>query len=112
MDPFKKQSRLEDLQKNTISAPMQWHIAAAWQPETALDSGEVIEIDDFLDIGLHVADELELNIGLKQGASDLVDAPLQDLLVDYGRIDHLLESWSTEELDGNFKKIWRENLMK
>lgn len=54
--------------------------------------GEIIEIDDLLDIGLHVADELELNIGLKQGASDLVEALVQDLLVDYGRIAHLLES--------------------
>ncbi|KAM2958383.1 hypothetical protein FF2_025252 [Malus domestica] len=63
------------------------------------------QIHDLLDIGLHVADELELNIGLEQGASDLIDSPIQDLLVDYNRIAHLLESGSTEELDGNFKKI-------
>jgi hypothetical protein len=35
---------------------------------------EIVEIDDFLDISLHVANKLELDIGLKKRASDLVQA--------------------------------------
>lgn len=54
--------------------------------------GKVVQIDDLLDVGLHVADELELDIGLEQGASDLVEAFVEDLLVDHRRIAHLLES--------------------
>ena len=54
--------------------------------------GEVVEVDDLLDIALHVADELELDIGLKKSTSDLVQAFVQDLLVDDGRIAHLLKS--------------------
>ena len=54
--------------------------------------GEVVKIDDLLDIRLHVADELELHIGLQESASDLVEAFVEDLLVDYGRIAHLLKS--------------------
>ncbi|KAM2466447.1 hypothetical protein PS1_008370 [Malus domestica] len=38
-------------------------------------------------------------------SSDLIEALVQDLLVDYSRISHLLESGSTEGLDGKFKKI-------
>lgn len=36
--------------------------------------GEIVKIDDFLDIGLHITNKLELNIGLKKSASDLVQA--------------------------------------
>ena len=55
-------------------------------------SGEIVEIDDLLDIGLHISDELELDIGLKESPSDLVEAFVEYLLVDDGRIAHLLES--------------------
>ena len=55
-------------------------------------SSEFLEIDDLLDVGLHIADELELNIGLEKSAGDLVEALVEDLLVDDGGIAHLLES--------------------
>lgn len=54
--------------------------------------GEVVEVDDLLDITLHVANELELNIGLEQCPGDLVEAFVEDFLVDYRGIAHLLES--------------------
>lgn len=55
-------------------------------------SSQIVQIDDLLDIGLHIADELELHIGLEQSAGDLVQALVQDLLVDHRRIAHLLKS--------------------
>ena len=55
-------------------------------------SSEIFQIDDLLDIGLHIADELELHIGLEKSAGDLIEALVEDLLVDHGRIAHLLES--------------------
>ena len=48
---------------------------------------EVVKIDDLLNIGLHVADELELHIELSESVSDLVKA-----LVNYGCIAHLSKS--------------------
>ena len=56
-----------------------------------MTGGEVIQIDNFLDIGLHVTDKLELDIGLKKSAGDLVETFVQNLLVDDRRIAHLLE---------------------
>lgn len=55
-------------------------------------SCEIIKIDDFLDVGLHIADELELHIGLEKRAGYLVEAIIESLLVNYGGIAHLLES--------------------
>lgn len=55
-------------------------------------SGEVVEIDELLDIGLHIPDELELHIGLQESAGDFVEAFIQDFLVDDCGIAHLLES--------------------
>jgi hypothetical protein len=54
--------------------------------------GEVVEVDDLLDVGLHFADELELHICLKKSPRYLVEALVEDLFVYYGRIAHLLES--------------------
>lgn len=54
--------------------------------------GEIVEIDDLLDVDLHVADHLELDIGLEEGSGDLVEAFVEDLLVDDRRIAHLLQS--------------------
>lgn len=54
--------------------------------------GEVVEIDELLDIGLHIPDELELDIGLQESAGDFVEAFIQDFLVDDCGIAHLLES--------------------
>lgn len=53
---------------------------------------EIIEIDNLFNIGLHITNELELHIGLKESARDLVKAIVQHLLVDDGRIAHLLKS--------------------
>lgn len=53
---------------------------------------EVIEINNFLDIGLHITDKLELDIGLKKSAGDLVETFVQNFLVDHRRAAHLLES--------------------
>ena len=55
-------------------------------------SGEIVEVNNLLDVGLHVADELELNIRLEKSSGDLVEALVQHLLVDHRRIAHLLES--------------------
>lgn len=52
--------------------------------------GEILDVDDALDVVLHVADELELDVGVEEGAVDLVEALVQDLLVDDRRIAHLL----------------------
>lgn len=60
-------------------------------PSLVVARGEIIKIDDFLDVGLHLTDELELNIGLKKSTRDLVEAVVQNLLVDYGGITHLLD---------------------
>lgn len=57
-----------------------------------VSSSEIVEIDGLLDIGLHIADELELNIGLKESPSGFVEAFVEYLLVDDRRIAHLLES--------------------
>lgn len=53
--------------------------------------GEVVEVDDALDVGLHVADELELDVGLEERAGDLVEALAEHLLVDDRRVAHLLQ---------------------
>lgn len=55
-------------------------------------SSEVIQIDNLFNIGLHITDELELNIGLEQSASDLVEAFIECLLIDHSGIAHLLKS--------------------
>jgi len=50
------------------------------------------KIDDFLNIGVQVSDEVELNIGLKESSIDLVETIMEDCLVDNRWIAHLLES--------------------
>lgn len=54
--------------------------------------GEVLGVDDALDVGLHVSDHLELDIGLEESAGNLVEALVHHLLVDDRRVAHLLES--------------------
>jgi len=44
---------------------------------------EMIEIDDILNIGVHVSDEVELNIGLKESSIDLVETIIEDCFVDH-----------------------------
>jgi hypothetical protein len=44
---------------------------------------EMIEIDDFLNIGVHVMDEVELNTGLKESSIDLVETIMEDSLADH-----------------------------
>ena len=44
--------------------------------------GERPEVDGALDAGLHVADHVELDVGLQERAGDLVEAVAEDLLVD------------------------------
>ena len=61
-------------------------------PALVVAGGEVVEVDDALDVGLHFADELELHIGLEERARDVVEAIVEDFLVDDGRIAHLLKS--------------------
>ena len=61
-------------------------------PALVVTCGKVVEVDDALDVGLHVANELELNIGLEKRASDVVEAIVEDFLVDDRRIAHLLKS--------------------
>lgn len=53
--------------------------------------GEVVKIDDSLDVGLHVPDQLELDVGLQQRARDLVQAFAEHLLIDNGGVAHLLQ---------------------
>lgn len=48
--------------------------------------GERLEVDDALDVGLHVADHLELDVGLQERARDLVEAVAENLLVDDGGV--------------------------
>ena len=55
-------------------------------------SSKVVEVDNLLDVALHVTNELELDIRLKKSASDLVQAFIQNLLVDDDCIAHLLKS--------------------
>lgn len=55
-----------------------------------MPGGEIVDVDDALDVVLHVADELELYVGVEEGAVDLVEAVVQDLLVYDRRIAHLL----------------------
>lgn len=50
--------------------------------------GERPEIDGALDAGLHVADHVELDVGLQEGAGDLVEAVAEDLLVDDRGVRH------------------------
>lgn len=52
-------------------------------------SGEGLKVDDALDVGLHVADHLELDIGLEEGARDLVEAVVEHFLVDHRGVAHL-----------------------
>ena len=54
--------------------------------------GNVVEVDNLLDLAQHVADELELDIRLKKSTSDLIQAFVQNLLVDDDCIAHLLKS--------------------
>ena len=61
-------------------------------PAFVVTGGEIVEVDDFFDVGLHVADELELDVGLEEGAGDVVEAVVEDLLVDHRRVAHLLQS--------------------
>lgn len=51
--------------------------------------GERLEVDDALDVGLHVADHLELDIRLEERARDLVEAVVEHLLVDHRGVAHL-----------------------
>ena len=53
--------------------------------------GEGLEVDDLPDVGLHVADHLELDVGLQERARDLVEALPEHLLVDHRRVAHLRE---------------------
>lgn len=55
-------------------------------------SSKIIDVDDLLNIGLHIPNEFELNIGLKKSTSDLVETIVENFLIDDGRIAHLLES--------------------
>ena len=55
-------------------------------------SGGIIEVDDLLDIGLHIANELELDIGLEKRTRDLVETIVEHFLVNDGGIAHLLKS--------------------
>jgi len=57
-----------------------------------MTSGEIIKINDLLDVGRHITNELKLNIGLQEGASDLIEAFVENFLIDDRRIAHLLES--------------------
>lgn len=50
--------------------------------------GEGVEADDLLDVGLHVADRLESDVGLQEGARDLLEALREHLLVDHRRFAH------------------------
>ena len=61
-------------------------------PAFVVACSEIVEVDNVLDVGLHVADELELNIGLEKRARDVVEAIVEDFLVDDRRIAHLLKS--------------------
>lgn len=61
-------------------------------PTLVVASGEVVEVDDALDVSLHFTDELELHIGLEECARDVIEAIVEDFLVDDGRIAHLLKS--------------------
>lgn len=51
---------------------------------------EIVKIDDLLDVDLHVAYHLELDIRLKESSRNLVQAFVEDLLVDDCGIAHLL----------------------
>lgn len=51
---------------------------------------EIVEINDLLDIRLHVTNELELDIGLEESSGDLVEAVVERFLVDHRRVAHLL----------------------
>lgn len=51
--------------------------------------GERLEVDDALDVGLHIADHLELDVGLQERARDLIEAVAEHLLVDHGGVAHL-----------------------
>ena len=53
--------------------------------------GEGLEVDDLPDVGLHVADHLELDVGLQERAGDLVEALPEHLLVDHRGVAHLRE---------------------
>ncbi|KAL6981342.1 hypothetical protein U1Q18_022971 [Sarracenia purpurea var. burkii] len=55
-------------------------------------SSEIFEIDVLLNVGLHIEDDLKMNIGLKESSHDLVKAFIEDLLVDDCRIAHVPES--------------------
>lgn len=52
--------------------------------------GEILQIYDGLDVFLHIADELKLHISAKEGASDLIEALIKDLLVNDCGIAHVL----------------------
>jgi hypothetical protein len=81
--PNRKQT---DRRKSTGFGPDLLHDAALVGP-----GGERLEVDDALDVGLHVADHLELNVGLQERARDLVEAVVEHLLVDHRRVAHLRE---------------------
>lgn len=51
--------------------------------------GQRLEVDDALDVGLQVADHLELDVGLQERAGDVVEAVAEDLLVDHRVVAHL-----------------------
>lgn len=55
-----------------------------------MTGSEIFQIHYPLDVALHVADLLELDVGAKKCASDLVEALIQNLLVDDGCIAHML----------------------
>jgi len=61
-------------------------------PAFVVTGSKIVKVDNVLDVGLHVANELELNIGLEKSASDVVEAIVEHLLVDHRGIAHLLES--------------------
>lgn len=55
---------------------------------------EVIKIDSVFNVGLQVADEFDVYIGLEKSASDLIEALAEDLLVHSNEVVQRETQWS------------------
>lgn len=59
-----------------------------------MTGGELFEINNVLDINLHVSNKLEPNIGLKESSIDLIETISESFLVDHCCVVHFVKSTS------------------